>query len=455
MALTILPYNDRGPSKSQRMAKELKGAFEKGVEIYGKHEEDKALKEKYGIDLAGIKDPETRSQIIAQELQYGRKMKQAEKSGGINYATGERNTGREPLEIKETKKNLPEFGQVEGKQTATAPSMMNKGPKGSFPQPETEGVVKPLLNSEQLWEKGSQIAQMSRDNGIPMTDAEGYNAAANINEENKHHNASVQQDKARKIATEEKYGETAVNSLRRVMQHPTEEQEALFRKKGEEAAAAGESESEIRKKLAIEARNFKNTIANVKNSIPPNRTFTSIKKSILGTGREAEKERTGIKLKLQPLLKEGLYDTARNLLSELGYHPEERESFISELPEGTNKIMAAFPKIDRPEEAETDFVKKQFQPFKKAEYTPDQIAEIDDTVSNVFKTDPSTNLVLFRKAMEDKGADWEVFKDALDKGILEGSIQLNDDQFNQLDNMDQPPLDNLDKILYKFGLIGR
>jgi hypothetical protein len=152
------------------------------------------------------------------------------------------------------------------------------------------------------------------------------------------------------------------------------------------------------------------------------------------------------------LLNEGLYDTARNLLSELGYHPEERESIIASLGEGPKKALAEMPKIE---------VKKE-PSFKKGYLTVDEVpltgaqqAIIKNNMTKAFKGDRDLNLVLLRKAYEDKGVDWRSFKDTLNEMILDGDVELNDDQFNHLDLMDTPPLNNLDKILHGLNLIGR
>src|SRR5665213_1859879 len=44
--------------------------------------ENKAIKKNYGLDLSGINDPETRKQLIADQLKFGRQLKQAEATAG-------------------------------------------------------------------------------------------------------------------------------------------------------------------------------------------------------------------------------------------------------------------------------------------------------------------------------------------------------------------------------------
>jgi len=470
MALTILPYNDRSPVKSKQKAEAFSKAVQGGAEAWGKYEEDKALKEKYGIDLAGIRDPETRSQIIAQELASGKKRIQAKQGLETNYFPGNEES---PIpDVKTTKQPLPEFGEVEGKKTSKAPQQISKQYEdmGSMPQPETQGIKRPLLSPDQIMNQAKQVAQMSMGTSNPVTPEQVYSSLNEKNEDNRRYNASVDLDIAKRVESQDRYGNIAVDSLRKVMEFPTEEQESILRKYGEEAALEGKSEADIRRSIAEKATNFSKMISNVENSIPRKGLGETVKRGALGTNRSEEKIQTGIKIKLKPLLDMGLYDTARNLLSKLDYQPEEREALITELPEGTNKILASFPKIDLPKvekggvksifptTAASSAKKDVMRPISEPQdtYTPQQIEQINSTVSNVFKTDPSTNIILLRKAMEDKNVDWIAFKDALDKGILDGTIKLSDDQFySQLPIMDQGPLDNLDKMAYKFNMIGR
>ena len=79
--IQIIPNRKQNPWGE--MASNAMQGIDKGVEAYQKgrlmQEENDAL-EKRGIFLKGIRDPDTRSQIISQELQYGRKINMAKKS---------------------------------------------------------------------------------------------------------------------------------------------------------------------------------------------------------------------------------------------------------------------------------------------------------------------------------------------------------------------------------------
>ena len=60
-----------------------------------------------------------------------------------------------------------------------------------------------------------------------------------------------------------------------------------------------------------------------------------------------------------------------------------------------------------------------------------------------------------RKAFEEKGVDWNEFKDALNELELNKEIKLEADQETQRHFLDSPPLSNLGKILKGLNIIGK
>jgi len=146
------------------------------------------------------------------------------------------------------------------------------------------------------------------------------------------------------------------------------------------------------------------------------------------------------------------------LLSELGYHPEERESIITDLGEPARKIISQLPKMNKTEFKENGSEEYQFggpASFPQPEFSEQVRKQIKDSLSKIVTADPSVNLILLRKVYEDKNVDWQTFKDDINDLIIEGKFMMDDDQFKHLDLLDTPPLDNLDKLLYGIKLIGR
>ncbi len=453
----IIPANQKPRRRTfgEQLSEGVQKAIPMAQQYYDQHKENEALQSR-GIDLAGITDPNTRSQILAQELQQGRRQKSAEASiGAQDQGLGQGLYQKKEMPEFQTgiKKTPVDLGEITDRRQNT----------GSIPQTETTGQKVQVLDPNQIKQIAAQKAQYLTENGVPTTVEQAYPQVQAENQERINHNARVDEDKERVIKAQNTYGKLAVEKLGNVLPTANDEQISFFRKKGEEAAQSGKSEAEIDRMLSEEARKYKNTIANVKRSLGPERLGST--QSILGTSRDSEKRKMDLRLKLSPLLDEGQFDTARNLLSELGYHPEERETIITDLPEGARRSIAEFPKLEekkaqypRPMKSGGFTFKtpelKMYQ-IKPPEHTPEQKQLISSSVGDILTTDPSTNLILLRSGLEKKGVDWQDFKDALNQNIIDGKVKLNDDQFNHLELLDQPPLDNLDQILYNFNLIGK
>lgn len=386
---------------------------------------------------------------------------QARQAQNVNYAPQDRtperqqfNQENQPIQVQQ----LPAFGanRQQMQQNQFFPS--NLGPNqepGNLPQAATEGRVRPVLDLPALRDEGKRIARESTREGIPMTPAEGFQIAKENNEENKLYNANVEKETQARKESQREYGNIAVEKLEKVLPGATDEQKAYFKRKGEEIAGRSQSEADTERTLAKEATKFKNTLSNIENDIPPARTYNKIFQETLGTGKEYEKAKNDLRLKLDPLLKEGLYDTARNLLSKLGYYPEEREGIITDLGEGASKAVSEMPQIKKIQ---------RLKPIKEGElfthemenfYTPQQHAQVNGALEKALTTDPSANLILLRREFEKKGIDWREFKDNLNELVQQGKFSLNDDQSNQLRTLDQPPLNNLEKILHGLKIIGR
>lgn len=249
-------------------------------------------------------------------------------------------------------------------------------------------------------------------------------------------------------AFQEETAAKAKMALEKVYPEATDEQRSIVGKKAEAYLQQGLSPAEVERRIAIDSKNLKNQIASIEKSLPPKRFYTRAKEAVLGTGRSEEKTRDSIRLKLKPLLDEGQFDTARLLLSKQGYAPEERETIISNLSEPTKKNLQGFVPIKKGA-FHDDPSYRAFEPG-----TP-EAQKFGENLQQTIQGDPATNLILLRKAYEDRGVDWRSFKDELDRLQTEDVFKPNDDQMKQIDFLDEPPLDRLDVLLHNFGFKGR
>jgi len=320
---------------------------------------------------------------------------------------------------------------------------------GNIPQPTTGGVVRPIPTPEQQLREAQDL---SRKFNIPLN--ESIPLVRDRVQTIKDFNNQVQSDTQNRVTSQQRYGQLAEERLQKYLPEATDEQRAFFKKKGEEASENFKSEADIDRYLSGEVRKFKNNLTNIRDSIPPQRAYNMPQQTILGTNTAFEKRKADIRQKLKPLLEAGLYDTARNTLSEVGYYPEERESIIGDLGEGSKKAIAQMPTFP-----------KKYKPSATGTFSVEipSLGEnekgiIKNTLKQALQNDPSANTILLRRAFEEKNVDWRTFKDVFNE-VVDGEeipgFKLSDDQFNQLNTLENPPLNGLEKILHGLHLIGR
>lgn len=320
-------------------------------------------------------------------------------------------------------------------------------PPGNAPQAATTGNKVPVLSNQQLLQYSKPYANQRTKAGIPTTPQEAYEQLKSINEDNKNANALVETERKERVASQREYGRIAEEKLRRVMPDAGDEEVAYIKRKAEEAAGQNASEADIERHAAAEARKYKNLVSKVEKDLGAIRSYSRPFHELMGNAKTAEQTENDLRIKVQPLLDAGLYDKARLLLSKNGLYPEERERVVSSLGEIAKTNLAQFPKI-KYNEYNTPFSNKR-------QYDPQDIDKFKESLGDILERDPSTNLILLRGAFEDKNVDWRLFKDTLNEFQENGTFLPNDDQFNQMGTLDEPPLTFLGKILHNIGFIGR
>lgn len=355
---------------------------------------------------------------------------------------------REPMEqnIQGQVQQLPQFLNKPQQENKFFPSNIGaQESPGNLPQPATTGQVVPLLTPSEKRKEAKRLSQESTKQGIPLTPVQALEEVNKSEEDKRLHNQSVENERKQRVASQENYGEKAIKALEKVHSGATDEQKAIFGKKGEEAASRGDSEAEIDRYLAKEAVKFKNAMVNTEKDMSAPRLHNMIGRAANGTYKDLKQAGDDLRSHLKPLLDLGLYDTARNLLSNQGYGPEERDAIINPLNERANIALNRIPSV-----------KKIFKPGLGGSYSnePVNLNNIKEGLLELKKADPNFSLPLARKAFEDKNYDWRSFKDALNELESEG-FKLEDDQQSQRGILDTPPLSSLEQILHNLNLIGR
>lgn len=458
------------------------GLAEGAPEALRNFQENRAIQRNYGLDLTGVTDPTTRQQLIADQLKFGRSLRQAQATQGINYGPN----GSSQNQVRPSQQERQEFVNENRPSKMSFPGFQGAPEQrqqvqqqepsafGHTPQTETQGKKYPLMAPPQIEAESARVQQEENAAGLPTTRDEAREKVLRRNQQMADYNAQVDADISQQVETQNKYGGIALEKLEKLFPEGkdekgndlpvlTDEMRAIAQGWGEEIARDPKfntSEASINKELARRAIHFKNIYSQARNSKMAPRLMESAKQDVLGTNRKWDSLRDDYRLKLKPLLNEGLFDTARNILSEKDFGPEEREAIITDLGENAKKQIHRMPSFQKAESEKYKEFKKYavFEdefPTKLEGNSPEDRQVIKDTLRNILNEDPSANLILLRKGFGQKNVDWTTFKDVFNELALAGEIKINPDQFKHLNLLDEPPLDNLDKMTYGLNIIGR
>ena len=411
---------DSNPSFSQQLGAQLGKA---GGTVAQQLAEDAVLKRK-GIDVSGLTG-------YARDVAIKEGVKRAALIG----------EGRRSL----------------GPQGATPGSLPNQGIKpvqGQQAQPGTQptsrqqaspiGQSKIIIPPEQLEAVATQRAREKLNRGQP-TDLQ--TEIGLIQQEN----ANTAQYKQ----YQEQLGNQAEEELLKAYKSAKPEEIASFRRKGEELATQGLSESQIKKQLAIDSRKYANEVKNLRN-VQGARAHHKAGQFFSGTGRSDEERKKSIRTAAKPFLDRGEHSVVRNQLSSKGYGPEEIESIISDLSEQTKKSLNDFQNVKQPFSSKLGIKSGTQDPTYRAfKNNPEGQQKFGQSLQETLQKDPNANLLLLRKAYEDKGVDWNSFKTEFDNLMEGGQFQPNDEQSKMLDYIQEPPLDRLERMLADLNWWGR
>ncbi len=311
----------------------------------------------------------------------------------------------------------------------------------------------PVIDPVDVDRLGAQYAEQARQNGNPISDEQGALIIGQRNTQNIQHNNYVDSQETAQRARQAHYGEIGKAAIGDVYKDVSKDVLDIFQKEGQSLYDEGYDEAEISKRLNEKAAKIRNDVVSLEGRHKARSNARSYIGSFLGTSKSQEKNIEDMRGAVKPLLDEGLYDVTRQILGNLEYEREEIESIVSNLGEGSKKELSSFPDLKK---RRGGWDPLNFE--QKFDHTPlneNQQQQLDQSILNVFENDPSTNLILLRKAYEDKGVRWDEFSDSLKKGIASGKIKLNDEQQRATKDIDEPPMKFLHALFHTIGLKGR
>lgn len=416
---------DSNPSFSQQLGAQLGKATGTVAQQLA---EDAVLKRK-GIDVSGLTG-------YARDVAIKEGIKRAALVG----------QGRRTLEPQGAMQGAAPTSGVQPVQGQQAQPGAQPSPRQiQAPAQQQRGTSKDIVPPEQLEAVATQRAHAKLNRGVP-TDLQ--TEIGLIQQEN----SNVAQYKQ----YQEQLGNLAEEEFGKAYKSAKPEEIASFRRKGEELATQGLSEAQVKKQLAIEARKYANEVKTLRN-VQGNRFYHKPGQIITGTSRSDEERKKSIRTAAKPFLDRGEYSVVRNELSKKGYGPEETEEIISNLSEQTKKSLNDFQKIPAPPKRVSTMKGNDVQDpsYRTFATNPEGQQKFGQNLQSTLEKDPNTNLLLLRKAYQDKGVDWNAFKSELDNLLESGQWQPNDEQSKMLEYIQEPPLNILETMLHEMNIIGR
>jgi hypothetical protein len=231
------------------------------------------------------------------------------------------------------------------------------------------------------------------------------------------------------------------------------------------------SEERKQTELRKEAVKLINSLKEVTKITPESRLGESLRKLSLGSLSSKDTEIKRIRNITDPLIAQGYGPEVKANLAKSGFGAEEIAYLTDELkPATAAEIKTTMPKTPAlpkklasaiPGVILSSFSKLPYATAKKIidpEYKPtdDMLQSFNTGIENILANDPGANLVLLRREYEKNGIDWETFENKVLDMVREKKFVPTDSQQQDINvSLGKPPLDNLDRILYMFGLRGR
>ncbi len=391
--------------------------------------------------LAGIPGSERYVGQVLPEMLKQVESNRAQRQPLPGEANQPQNRNREPNEPMAQRQQMPERGFGENKMFPS--DLGNQGGPGNVPQQATSGQKKHIPSSSEKPALYKAHQARSTAAGIPMTLRESKVEVDQMIEDDKDYNKLVDEERKERVEGQKTYGDKALEYLNKAYPNASDEVKAVFQNKGEEASKRGDSEAKINAYLAEQAKIFKNAILNAEKEVSAPRAYENLMSKINGNYKNFQKAANDISKHIQPLIDLGLYDTARDILSEKGYGIEEREAILHPLSNQSQSIINQVPNL-----------RHSTDPHKNFKKPPADLNGIKQALMQLQEQDPNFSPALARKMFLDKGYDWKDFGNAWNELLKEG-FKPSSDQHIQSYVLDSPPLNLLDEMLEGLNLIGR
>lgn len=246
--------------------------------------------------------------------------------------------------------------------------------------------------------------------------------------------------------------ETARNTAETINPEASPNAKGVAAKAGEKVAQEGGTPAQIEQATARKLTDIQDMLSKLKRSLTPAKLLTAPYRMLQGTYVPRQKRIEHEQKIAKPLIDDGLIDETREAMSESGKPLEWIEEVVKPLPAETIDLVKKVPEGSQPTGRLASLVSPP--KFKGAEIKEKEQNQLNQSLENIFSQDPNVNIILLRKAFEEKKYDWNMFRDGINS-MIDNGYKFNQDQQKQINEyLDQPPESLLDEIFSAAGLSG-
>jgi hypothetical protein len=391
---------------------------------------------------------------VLSELIPVLKQNQLSKNQVQSTSIGRPGAGQPNQPLPQFLQGVKNYASTQGKPEQPTPYYPNvvgeTTPATNYPQKTATQPV-PFLTPEEMLTNAKRVSQESQNTAHPISLGEAYQFQQNAQESGLKYNEQVQREKQASIKAQERLGSMAADLTKSIFPAANETEKALFERYVSEAARRTENESEIKNEVSRKISNYKTVKGSVDRDISRPDWLNNIYRKFTGTDKSREQAMDELRTKVKPLIAEGMYDEARQILAPLEYGPVEIESIISDLSPQTKTYLKDVSAFKSPV---TQFEKASGAPGlaglgmvrQQPQLSQENIERLKPQLQDIFRQDPGVNLVLLRDRYQDKNVNWHDFSSALTSVLKSEQIKLTDDQQKQFENISKPPLNGIYNI---------
>lgn len=403
--------------------------------------ENQALK-RYGLNLSGVRDPGLRQELARRALDRQMAFGQAMLQEGVTPTGG-----------------MPMGGMPQAMPQTQQPQMpMGEMPMGGA-MPQAAGAIPEQVPTTEAGQRSAQKERSFIQQQVAQGQAMGFVPNVERIRENQNKYMGVFENALLSTLAKDQEG-NLINADKNGRPIFSDEEIAAARELGQNAYYSGLDEGTIQRQAVQFANRLRNAKNQAESILAPGfqRNLENFFKGNLSRTDE-KKLLSSASAGVKELVNLGLTGEAREALARAKWNPEQIESIIqkasgSGFSEETQSVLKSLPMLGKVDVIPSGVRKGEVLGAKPM--NPQNFGAFKQAFDDIIAKDPNANLILLRKAFEEKGVDWQSFKQAVDEAAVENRLNTRSKAYQYAERvLEEPPLGFLERLLMAYGQGGR